>query len=58
MAAIFFQLFHQHAFETICMPSKNSSGILFQSYSITVLSKPIFGWEVAFVLFSKMPHLA
>ena len=31
----------------------NSSDILFPSFSIAVLSKPIFGLEVAFVLFSK-----
>ena len=36
----------------------NSSDILFHSSSIVVLSEPIFRWEVAFVLFSKMPHIA
>ena len=36
----------------------NSSDILFHFFSIAVLSKPIFGWEVAFVLFSKMHHIA
>ena len=36
----------------------NSSDILFHSLSIAVLSKPMFEWEVAFVLFSKMPHIA
>ena len=40
-----FQLLYQHAFKT------NSSDILFHSSSIAVFSKPIFGWEVAFVLF-------
>ena len=41
-----------HAFKT------NSSDILFYSSSIAVLSKPIFGWQVAFVLFSKTLHIA
>ena len=41
-----------HAFKT------NSSDILFQSSSIPVLSEPIFGLDVAFVLFSKMPNTA
>ena len=36
----------------------NSSDILFHSSSIAVLSEPIFGWEVAFVLFSITPHIA
>ena len=35
----------------------NSSDILFHSSLITVLSEPIFGWEAAFVLFSKTPHI-
>ena len=30
-----------------------SSDILFHSSSIAVLSKPLFGWEVELVLFSK-----
>ena len=29
----------------------NSSEILFHSSSIAVLSEPIFGWEVVFVLY-------
>ena len=36
----------------------NSSNILFHSSSIAVLSVPIFRWEIAFVLFSQMPHIA
>ena len=32
----------------------NSSDILLYSFSIAVFSKPKFGWQVAFVLFSKM----
>ena len=35
----------------------NSSDILFHSFSQAVLSEPIFGWEVAPVLFSKSPHI-
>ena len=35
----------------------NSSDILFHSSSIAVLSEPIFGWEVTFVLFSKTPNI-
>ena len=59
MATIFFQLFYQHALEMTCIAFKiNSSDILFHSSSIAVLSEQIFGWEVAFVLFSKMPHMA
>ena len=36
----------------------NYSDILFHSSSITILSEPIFGWEIAFILFSKTPHIA
>ena len=36
----------------------NISDILFYSSSVTVLSEPILGWIVAFVLFSKKPHIA
>ena len=36
----------------------NSSDILFYSFLIAVLSKPIFGQEVAYVLFSQSPHIA
>ena len=36
----------------------NSSDILFHSFSIAVLSEPIFGWEIAFVLFYEMPQIA
>ena len=36
----------------------NSSDILFHSFSIAVLSEPIFGRKIAFVLFSKTPHIA
>ena len=35
-----------------------SSDILFHSSSIAVLNQPIFGWDVAFSLFSKTPHIA
>ena len=35
-----------------------TSGILLYSSSIAVLKEPIFGWEVAFILFSKMSHIA
>ena len=36
----------------------NSSHILSHSSSIAISSVPIFEWEVAFVLFSKTPHIA
>ena len=45
----FFQLLYQHTFETILHADKiNISDIL---------GEPIFGWEVAFVLFSKTQFL-
>ena len=47
----FFQLLYQHGFKV------NSSDILFYSSSIAVLSEPIFGWEVEFILFSETPHM-
>ena len=60
MAGIFFfpsQLMYQHTFENDLHAFKiNSSDILFHSSSI-VLSEPIFGWEVAFVLFSKTSYI-
>ena len=34
----------------------NSFDILSHSSPIAFLSEPIFGWEVAFVLFSKKTH--
>ena len=36
----------------------NYSGISFPLSSIADFSEPIFGWEIAFVLFSKTPHIA
>ena len=36
----------------------NSSDILFHSSSISPLAELNFGYEVAFVLFSKAPHVS
>ena len=54
----FFQLFYQHNRNVFYVFKINYSYILFHSSSIVFLSEPIFGWEVAFNLFSKTFHTA
>ena len=59
MATIFFQLLTQFTFENdLHAFNLNSSYILLHYFSIAVLSEPIFGWEVALILFSKTPQIA
>ena len=59
MATIFFfnYCINTHSKRSACLQDKVLD-ILFHSSSIAVLNKPIFGWEVAFVLFSKTLHIA
>ena len=58
MAAIF------KSFDAICFRNDlhvfkiNSEDILYHFSSIAVLNETVFGWEVAFVLFSKTRYLA
>ena len=57
--AAFVQLLYQHAFKNDLHAFKNK---FFRHFIplptlIAVLSEPIFGWEVAFVLFFKTPHI-
>ena len=55
MAAIFFSIIvSRHFWNDLYAFRINSSDILFHSSSIALFSEPIFGWEVAVVLFSKM----
>ena len=59
MATIFFSIIvSTHLWNELHAFKINSSDILFPSFSIAVLSESIFGWEVEFVLFSKMPYIA
>ena len=41
-----------------CRQKKFFKNILFHFSKTAVLSEPIFGWEVPFVLFSKTPYIA
>ena len=57
MAAIFLIIVSAYLRNDLHALKINSSDILFHSFSIEVLSKPLFGWEVAFVFFSKTLHI-
>ena len=57
MATIFFSIIVLTHLRNACLQNKFID-ILFHSFSIAVLSEPMFGWEVAFVLFFKTPHIA
>ena len=59
MGANFLIIVSSHLRNDLHAFKMNLSEILFHSSSIALLlSEPIFGWEVAYVLFSKMSLIA